>query len=509
MFGRFSKYADDQKGAVAPLFAVGLIGLVSVGALAWDISRAFALRAELDSAVDAAALAGATQLDGKADARTRAIAAAQGAFVQNMQRLGDTAETNVVITNGDIGFLQDLATRAAATSDANANLIEINLTPRSLGVVMGAMVQATSFSARAHAVAGAESALCLAPPILVCNPDETSTNLDFDHSDYIGKVLQLTPAPNGGSNSWPAGNFGFIDVGNVTHLKEAMAGMNDNVQCYGETVTTQPGNVASADTYYNTRFDIYEKGAPSGKGNTDYQAAMNTMIGTKAASGSSCSPNIINPPNSCANSTAVDPYGFPIDCDQTGPVGSGVWNVAKYFNSNHPGVSYASPVGGAPAQPLWPGSGWEAYGPAPAAGATSPTRYQVYNWELAMIRTHRGEGNGIAVAATAFGGAGHPRLSGSGAQDFAQPTCNTSSAQQTPDKRLISALIANCADDGVKGRSVVHPITEVSLFLVAPTPTSGAGKGNIFGEVVGSSSVYGEGEDRVGATRRYWVRLYE
>ena len=74
MFPPLVRFARDVSGAVAPLFAVGLIAFVSVGALAWDISRGYALRAELEAAVDAAALAGATQLDGNSGAITRASA---------------------------------------------------------------------------------------------------------------------------------------------------------------------------------------------------------------------------------------------------------------------------------------------------------------------------------------------------------------------------------------------------------------------------------------------------
>src|SRR6185369_6588363 len=118
MRSRLSAFLRDRAGAVAPLVAVGLITLVGVGGLAWDVSRAYALRGELDSAVDAAALAGATQLDGLTGAMSRARSAAKGALVQNAQRLGRTRENDVTVADADITFLQDLnpGSRAAATS---------------------------------------------------------------------------------------------------------------------------------------------------------------------------------------------------------------------------------------------------------------------------------------------------------------------------------------------------------------------------------------------------------
>ena len=46
------RFLHDQSGAVAALTGVALVGLVAIGGLAYDVSRAYALRAELESAVD-------------------------------------------------------------------------------------------------------------------------------------------------------------------------------------------------------------------------------------------------------------------------------------------------------------------------------------------------------------------------------------------------------------------------------------------------------------------------
>ena len=150
MFPPLVRFARDVSGAVAPLFAVGLIGFVAVGALAWDISRGYALRAELEAAVDAAALAGATQLDGNPGAIARATAAAQGALVQNSSRLADAYQANTVGAGDTIQFLTnltdprtgapDVTGSALTVTDSKAQFIEITLAPRPMGLVLGGLL---------------------------------------------------------------------------------------------------------------------------------------------------------------------------------------------------------------------------------------------------------------------------------------------------------------------------------------------------------------------------------
>jgi Flp pilus assembly protein TadG len=70
----FLRSAD---GAVAPTIALSLAALIAAGGIAFDYARLASMDTELQSAADQAALAAATQLDGEANARARATAAAQ------------------------------------------------------------------------------------------------------------------------------------------------------------------------------------------------------------------------------------------------------------------------------------------------------------------------------------------------------------------------------------------------------------------------------------------------
>jgi hypothetical protein len=488
------RFIHDQSGAVAALTGVALIALVGIGGLAYDVSRALALRAELESAVDAAALAGASQLDGTAGAMGRAQSAAMGSLVGNREALADAFEANVAVVPADIVFLSAREPDVVATSDANASFIRIDLTPRSLGLVFGAMTGVGGFNATAHAVAGYGTAICKVPPLLICNPTEAGGNLSFDGNAYVGRGFLLTPPP-GGNGAWGPGNFGFLSVGSgAADVKNAMGRNPPLTECFGTTAQTQPGNVASADDWFNTRFDIYKSSANGNKNDPFFAPAMNTMIGGKTTAGAgACAPTVSTPNNSCADATAVSGgMSFPLDCNQTSAnvIGTGVWNAAKYFATNHSGITPGTYIPEVPAGAT--GSGWAAFGPDPAAGGTSPTRYQVYQWELAMLS------GAISTPAGAFSDG---QTATSGTHDYAAPQCNALGAQATPDRRTISAVVANCIADNVHGSSTVNIISYVDLFLTAPAINN-----TIYGEVIGATT----NVSAVGAeTMLYSVRLYE
>lgn len=475
----------DEKGAAAPLFALSLIALVAAGGLAWDVSRGYALRGELDAAADAAALAGATQLDGKTGAQARALAAAQGGLVKNSQRLANTAETNVAASGQvSITFLSSLSPRTTATGDANSNFIQVDVNPRQLSFVYGAIVGVTGAQAAAHAVAGYGSGICKIPPLAICNPSETGSVKTFDPDGHIGKALILTSPPN--SNNLVPGFYGFLTVngsnsGNL--IKEAMGRNPPLAECYGNTVETRFGNVASADDYFNTRFDIYAEAGTSGlKSAPEYAPAENTIIGVAENAGD-CGPKnnkMPDPQNGCPIS-GTGPLGMPIDCGQSktaagfGPQ-PGQWAASSYLARNHSAGAGA-------------GVNWSAYGPTGVG--TSPTRFQVYNWELAQLR-------GV-IPATFSSNQG---ATAGNNIDFARPQCNKASLPAGADRRTISAVVINCLGaDAPKANSTSPVVAYIDLFLIAPAKDH-----TIFGEVIGTTTdVSAVGKE----TRKYSVRLYE
>jgi Flp pilus assembly protein TadG len=475
---RCRKFLADQAGAVAPIFALALIALLAAGALAWDVSRSFALRAELDAAVDAAALAGATQLDGADGSRDRAEDAARSALVTNGQRLADTAQADAV-TGATITFLQDLTDKTAADTDANARYIQVELAPKQLSPVLGAFAGLGVVQAKARAIAGYTMALCSSPPIYVCAPGGSAFNPD----DYIGHTVPLQ-ADNG------SGNWGFIDIGaGADDIKEAMGSGAPGTECISLSPLPKPGNVTSADDWLNTRFDIYRGGAGGLSGDANYAPAQNTIIGYRTAS--NCAPSstggspdlvIRHKCPTVAAETYSGGMGLPIDCNQdptttsTAVWGNGQWQAAEYFLNNHSGGGYPSTMAAIAAYA--PGGGsWSDYGPNATGGAVTPTRYQVYNWELAMLGKPA-MGSAIAPPSWAFN---QSQQSSSGTRDAVNPTCNTTTTTQpTRDRRTFTAAIAACP---VNGTDPVQITGFMDLFLVYPA----AGQ-QIYAEVIGKSS---------------------
>ena len=61
----------NSEGSVAPTVALSLIGLIVMGGVAFDYAQLAAMDTELQQAADQAALAAATQLNGKANSITR------------------------------------------------------------------------------------------------------------------------------------------------------------------------------------------------------------------------------------------------------------------------------------------------------------------------------------------------------------------------------------------------------------------------------------------------------
>ena len=459
MDGQRHGYLSSEKGAVAPIVAVSLVALIGMGGLAYDVSRGLALRSELESAVDAAALAGATQLDGSPGSLARATSVARGALARNPQILANVAENpNVLIDpNRDIVFLSDLQNHTVTTDPALARFIQINLSPRKLGVLFGAIVRVTNFNVTAHAVAGLGTALCRAPPILICDP--LGSGQPFNGDANIGLGMVLHPA---GNQAWQPGDYGliasrsFTDQGGKNPLRtgddvifDAIARVDPQIECIGDFIRVQPVTFQAADAF-NVRFDIYKGQAAALSALANYQPAMDSITGrasTTMAPDTICDPGISTavaamrlPPDTCTN--GVSPTCNPA-------LGDGTWDSDQYFRVNHPNVD-----------------------PASVAGGATPTRYQVYQWELQNL-----------AANNSIWGAGQQGTTTGGDADFALPRCNVTATQQVPDRRVISASVVDCS--GISGPlDNVPVIARVDLFLTEPVQPDNV----IYAEVVGSTT---------------------
>jgi hypothetical protein len=358
-----------------------------------------------------------------------------------------------------------------------------------------------------------DSVICRVPPVMICNPQETAGNRNFDISGLIGKGLRLV-SQGGGSGTWAPGNYGYLDVntsasgpnGAVNAIREGLGWGNPPGDCVKESgVDTKPGVSTTVTDALNTRFDIYD-------GNTaclspgSCPASINSLKDVKraanASGGNSCkfqnggwqfdtsgvsyygadyprtnapldptvTPSAMGHPRDICHS--VDP-SVPGAC--TGPIGDGQWDRDAYFRTNYG----------------WAASDWPTYlaqGVASAQITTStPTRYQVYQWEIANRGTSIG--GKIILGPNPAGATGTTPVS------YGQPVCSPIQGYgngsvpdtTTPDRRKISVAVVNCLQQSVNGNSTNVLVKDwIDAFLVEPSLNrQRTNAGDIYVEVIG------------------------
>jgi len=493
----------NSEGSVAPTVALSLIGLIVMGGVAFDYAQLAAMDTELQQAADQAALAAATQLDGKANSITRAQAAAQS-MITNVTKFADDGGGSTVggmtftfyasydQTNDTYGTV---VTPGAAGADASAKVVKVTIGTRTAKYALTPIAGAISGSSTASATASVGNAICKTPPVMLCNPDEPSgnTNEDLAYNPVAGQGLRLIT----GDASVP-GNFGWLEaaIGNGAPALAGELGYNTPLgDCQAASgVTTKTGMDTSVLNALNTRFDIYANGnntCPS-----QYGGACGPSTNTRKDvvckpnnTGTGCNPDAWNDatkayrPTTPAALNPSDPnypdfMGYPRDlCHavkesaQTCTVkGDGNWDRDAYFRVNYGWTDATA---------------WQNGTGLPA----NVTRWQVYSWEL----THRS----VVVAGVGTKGIDVPNIKGNEAS-FSYPVSNPpgiAASNSQPDRRRISAAVLNCQALTIHGKtSNVSVPTWLDMFLVEPSLDRGSGvnqftdKKDVYVEIIGTTT---------------------
>ncbi|WP_340264350.1 pilus assembly protein TadG-related protein [Sphingobium mellinum] len=495
MSARRKSLKRSTSGAVAPTVALSLFGLVAAGGLAFDYARMASLDSELQTAADQAALAAATQLDGKSNARTRATNAVNNLIENDTRFANDRCGTAVNVggtvptgcdSSGTLTFYKDKAKTTLATSDQDSNFVEVKVNSRTANFALTPVVRAFSSGLlSAKAFAGVGSAICKVPPVMICNPDEPSGNANEDYAFNPARGVGLKLVT--GDASAP-GNFGWLESAfkNGANGLAAALGYNEiQADCQQmDGVTTKTGMSTSVLDSLNTRFDVYANGntCPSQYGGT-------CSPSTNARKDLVCNPNNTNTACTNAFDISANPYrpttpvaltsgypdvmGYPRDLchavpqgSQTcGIVGSGTWDRDAYFKVNY---------------------GWNAATWPDAVGlGSTPTRYEIYNWEA----THTSVGSpahGIGVPQPA----GSKMAFGSPANGIAGIAPSSAGV----DRRRISVAVLNCYALSLHGKtSGIDPAKWLDVFLVEPSIDRKVGgtkwteKKEVYVEVIGDT----------------------
>ena len=529
----------NTEGAVAATVGLSLFALIAVGGIAFDYARLASLDSELQDAADQAALAAASQLDQTSGSMQRAEAAAASLLTNRTYMANDANASGTAVTIPTVVFYKlkaDAENNANGFTDvtkfADAHFVRVVVATRQAVYALTPVVAAfRSGNVGAEAVAGLGTAICKVPPVMICNPNEPSGNTDpnyaFNANALKGYGLRLISVGNG-NTAWAPGNFGYLDTGSDTsnpnvELRQALGWTTAPGDCSPlDGVETRTGAGTPVTQALNTRFDIYDK-ANVGNGNSascptggNCPPSINTVKdvferGTPNAAGK-CGfannewelPPTANyyggtlPTNTTdltePQADTIQMMGHPRDkchalsingsCTYGGgtetKIGDGNWDRNAYFRVNYG----------------WTSTEWPTYvamGSSPITTST-PTRYQVYQWEIANRGTTIGSKTILAS---------RPYGSGpNGETDFDSPVCSSLQGYGSGvvpgganvDRRSISTAVINCNAYNVHGGgNTVYPVIKwIELFLVEPSLQRQRTDANdVYVEIIGETSVGG------------------
>ncbi|MEX0282470.1 MAG: pilus assembly protein TadG-related protein [Arenibacterium sp.] len=480
-----NNFSQNEDGGILVFWALSLGIVMGLVAMSFDLGRVGIVRSELQAFADSVALAAAGELDGDADAITRATLAASTLITDSK-----TYGTGGDILQGDVDytltFLSDLpandtTTPTAVTTNARqAAYVQVTATPVDVGSTFAAAFSALTGQAQldtqatASAIAGFTQYACDVTPLMFCVPDAT-----WDADDNIGKMINLRSGGNGAA--WAPGDFGFLDPGKIkvdalgpcqglngVNLDACLLGAVGNItQCFVQRgVDIEPGQkVGIADAIFNVRFDIYKAIMNGEKNDPDYAPAPNVIKGiVPKGKGSACIGN--------SEVVSTDTVGLPIDTclanGTCGRFGDGDWSAGRvnYVNTNYSGVD-----------------------PHPSA----TTRYAYY---LAEINAAGGAGSSTSIL--------------SGLSESGRPQCSPNQAAD-PDRRVVIAAGINCSANGIGGAAKGVSVQQfVKIFITEPVGDDGGSPPtlDIWGEIIGSAENGGAGSGGTGGVFHDVVRLY-
>lgn len=329
------RLSSDERGYVMAFFALVLVPSLGITALVVDVTRQQTMHTQLQSIVDAAALAGAQQLDGTALAISNATDAV------NSYLLTDPAFTEEKFETPEILFFRDegCVTPVSTASPELAECVQVTSGLHTLGAIFAQVVGVMDdFQVRASATAEIRSVACAVQPLMWCSPWGSDLNL------VRGQMVKLKQKSGGGE--FPAGAFGLLDPPGVStsggpaqaiHLAQ-----EDPPQCYTNEQSVRTGNVGGqVQAGIDARFGLYP--ASSTNELQSVPQSPNAIKGMTLGTNGN--------PNACrANSYTEVPDGrlprdacFP-DCPAVDPdgdvrLGDGNWATAAatYWNYHHSG----------------------------------------------------------------------------------------------------------------------------------------------------------------------------
>lgn len=266
----FRQFIRSRDGAALAYIALILVVMVGMIGLAFDLGRVFVLRTELQKAADAAAVAGAYQLDPSETDQSTIVTRVDAALDASSNAAVTANRTQIDDTPGDIVIADRRLLNSIPADDDTAidnthegapyNYVEVTTELRATNLTfLRVFGSSNGPNMRATAVAGRGRAVCGIAPMMMCNPAEDPVNGGggFDPADYVGQ--QVLAVTRGNTGTWVPGNFGFMQVSDpgANAVREALSAPGGANQCYDAfgDQTTQPGRLTQQSRRgINSRF---------------------------------------------------------------------------------------------------------------------------------------------------------------------------------------------------------------------------------------------------------------
>lgn len=411
-----ARFLREEDGVLPALALIFFVVILAVGGLSIDLGRLYGVRGQMQSYVDHAALAGATQLDRSSTAIDRAFCAAVGGTLpdgtscgpliagSNTQNIatvsGLSAERVMFMSKLSGSWSPGTATPVTGTDpdvvvctwesnawtpancDSNgsynneAQFVEVRADTRTVSYVLLPLVDligalsggptVNSQDLQLSATAGYKQYLCNNMPIMICNPDEATNGpgADFD-VDGRDDGKQIYAKLSGNSSSLAPGLFGLLSndtSGNsASAMRTEFATTDPNTTCTSSTVVAKNGQATGpASQGLDVRFDMYQGAINPNSSNV---AAFDVIKGLTTSGNCNNSRSAQTVPLPRDNCFMVSPtVGAGTGCVNVGGIGrmgDGNWARSAYWTTNHPGET-------------WPPPGLSA----------NATRYQVYQYEI-------------------------------------------------------------------------------------------------------------------------------
>jgi len=452
----------DEDGGVLIYFTLLIIVMMGMIGLVLEGGSLLHLNSDLQELADAAALAGAAELDGAKDAITRATNKAENLLTNNVNW------SNVAVSGVQINaptFYRSLNPDTATTDPAQANYIKVTTVTRSVKPSFLVAVGAKgNDSTSATAMAQATYSMCAPLQSFMCNPYEASETNPGNANNFSAKlpvgtmILLLNKFVSGGTGGGAPGNWGLLMAPNensnpnnqTPFWAESSAG---SCSAASNPSSTDTGNVAKfAQPGMNVRFD-----SPIGTSDQSLSAPVVIDGFLPSSSDPKCnrydpttgktqqvSPTGFDPTNYSAtcNATTSSSFSCPLPRDRlvdTTIIGGGpnITDLQAYWKNHHAGSL--------------------------PAGVTN--RYQIYQQEVSG-----------AAPFTAASEKAEPHA----------PMCAKATVGDQ-SRRLINVAIVDCSYWGITGKKTLPQTTlYAQFFMTEPADSSG----NIYGEYV---TTYGIG----------------